>query len=315
MKKINGQTEETTAVTIIHEDEFSVSQVKAQIEKIAAVMKETMKDGEHYGVIPGTNSKPVLFKAGAEKLALTFRLAPSFEVIERDLPNGHRDYRVQCRVTHISSGRFLGEGVGSCSTMEGKYRFRNETRTCPICDAQAIIKGKADYGGGWLCFDKKGGCGEKWADGSEQAEIFVRQKLGKVEHDNPADYYNTALKMAKKRAQVDATLTVTAASDFFTQDPDMIPGYKEPQSSAEPVRKGEAKEMMTDEQLHTMRDLIDNRPGIDAATEILLRKAIERGGHKHTIQRIINKAALMVETARAQEGADVEGVSASDIPF
>ena len=123
--------------------------------------------------------------------------------------------------------------------------------------------------------------------------------------------------MAKKRAQVDATLTVTAASDFFTQDPDMIPGYKEPQSSAEPVRKGEAKEMMTDEQLHTMRDLIDNRPGIDAATEILLRKAIERGGHKHTIQRIISRAELMVEThAAAPEGPeDIEGVSASDIPF
>ena len=40
----------------------------------------------------------------------------------------------------------------------------------------------------------------------------------KVEHDNPADYYNTALKMAKKRALVDACLTVTAASDIFSQD-------------------------------------------------------------------------------------------------
>ena len=30
--------------------------------------------------------------------------------------------------------------------------------------------------------------------------------------------YNTVLKMAKKRALVDAVLTATAASDIFTQD-------------------------------------------------------------------------------------------------
>jgi hypothetical protein len=40
----------------------------------------------------------------------------------------------------------------------------------------------------------------------------------KQEHDNPADFYNTCEKMGKKRALVDATLTVTAASDIFTQD-------------------------------------------------------------------------------------------------
>lgn len=42
--------------------------------------------------------------------------------------------------------------------------------------------------------------------------------MGRVEHDNPADYYNTCLKMGKKRAFVDALLTCTAASDIFTQD-------------------------------------------------------------------------------------------------
>ncbi len=40
----------------------------------------------------------------------------------------------------------------------------------------------------------------------------------KLENDNPADDYNTVLKMAKKRALVDAVLTATAASDIFTQD-------------------------------------------------------------------------------------------------
>ena len=47
----------------------------------------------------------------------------------------------------------------------------------------------------------------------------------KVETDNPADHYNTVLKMAKKRALVDAVLTTTAASDIFTQDLDDIANH------------------------------------------------------------------------------------------
>jgi hypothetical protein len=46
--------------------------------------------------------------------------------------------------------------------------------------------------------------------------------LERVEHDNPADYFNTVLKIAKKRAHVDAILTATAASDIFTQDAEDI---------------------------------------------------------------------------------------------
>jgi hypothetical protein len=40
----------------------------------------------------------------------------------------------------------------------------------------------------------------------------------RLEHDNPADQYNTVRKMAKKRALVDAVITATNASCIFTQD-------------------------------------------------------------------------------------------------
>ena len=36
---------------------------------------------------------------------------------------------------------------------------------CPACGADAIIKSKAEWGGGWVCFKKKGGCGVKWPEG------------------------------------------------------------------------------------------------------------------------------------------------------
>ncbi len=36
---------------------------------------------------------------------------------------------------------------------------------CPVCGKDAIIKSKAEWGGGWVCFKKKGGCGTKWPEG------------------------------------------------------------------------------------------------------------------------------------------------------
>jgi len=47
---------------------------------------------------------------------------------------------------------------------------------CPVCKKTgAIIKGKEEFGGGWLCFGKKGGCGSKFTD-AEMEQI----KSGKV---------------------------------------------------------------------------------------------------------------------------------------
>ena len=33
---------------------------------------------------------------------------------------------------------------------------------CPLCGKDAIIQGKPEYGGGWLCYKQKGGCGAKF---------------------------------------------------------------------------------------------------------------------------------------------------------
>lgn len=165
---------------------MDVKNVTKQIQLIQAVMKEAMKENEHYGIIPGCQ-KPSLYKPGAEKLSLTFRLSPTYEITDIPLPNAHREYRVICTITHIPTSAIFGQGVGSCSTMEGKFRFRNEERKCPLCGATAIIKGKKEYGGGWLCWKQKGGCGEKFKD---DESTIIDQPQGKVEHDNPADYYN-----------------------------------------------------------------------------------------------------------------------------
>jgi len=105
-------------------NELSVSEVRAQINSIQTLMKECMHEGEHYGTIPGCGNKKVLFKPGAEKISMMFRLSPSYSVSVRDMDQGHREYTVTCTLTHGPSGRVCGEGVGLCSTMERKYRYR-----------------------------------------------------------------------------------------------------------------------------------------------------------------------------------------------
>lgn len=222
----------------------TIEELMSQVQFIQEIMRKVMVEGEHFGTIPGCGPKPALLKPGAEKLGFVFRLQPTFNVESIDYAEGHREYRVTCR---LSNGT---EGVGSCSTLESKYRYRNASRVCPKCSKETIIKGKEEYGGGWLCFSKKGGCGEKWPLGAEEIESQV---VGKVENDNPADFYNTCLKMAKKRAHVDAILTATAASDIFAQDieemaeavvtvPPATPETKEPakpEPEAEPASESE----------------------------------------------------------------------------
>lgn len=194
---------------------MAVGELTSQVKLIQQVMNSVMKPKEHYGTIPGCGDKPTLLKPGAEKLAMTFRFAPKYDVQERELRDGHREYRVICSLQSIITGAFVGEGIGVGTTMESKWRFRKAEQKCPVCGKEAIIKGKQEYGGGWLCYKKKGGCGAKFKAGDPAIE---NQEMGRVEHDNPADYYNTVAKMAKKRALVDAVLTATAASDIFTQD-------------------------------------------------------------------------------------------------
>lgn len=203
-------------VQIYDSKPLTAKDIQGQVKLIQDVMSAVMKKDEHYGVIPGCGDKPALLKPGAEKLNLTFRMAPDPETTIIDLGNGHREYRVKCVLRAIESGRILGAGVGSASTMETKWRYRN---------AEPEITDKPVPGEYWDARKKDpakaleliGGKGftTKKVDGSWMIAKMTGQK---VEYDNPADYYNTCWKMAKKRALVDAVLTVTAASDIFTQD-------------------------------------------------------------------------------------------------
>lgn len=197
-------------------DGWSVADVLGQISQIQDLMQKAMKKDEHFGIIPGTK-KPSLYKAGAEKLGLMFRLSPVFDVREKEMDRGHREYVVSCTLKHIPSGNTIGSGVGSCCTLEAKYRYRTgEVKfTGKPVPKEYWDNKKENY---QKALDSIGGKGYSARKNPDTGKWEIVEQGEKVEHDNPADYYNTVLKMAKKRAHVDAMLTATAASDIFTQD-------------------------------------------------------------------------------------------------
>ena len=217
------ETSMTTPLSTALRHELAVEEVIAQVQKIQQVMEAVMQENEHYGVIPGTQ-KPTLLKPGAEKLCLTFRLDPQYD--SHELYDGkHLTVKSKCTLWHIPTSLRMGSGEGSCSTKEEKYAYRQAARLCPACHKEAIIRGKKEYGGGWLCFKKKDGCGAKFADGDK---LIEDQPTGKVPNEQLPDQYNTVLKMADKRALVAAVLNVTAASDLFTQDMEDFADTKKP---------------------------------------------------------------------------------------
>ena len=195
---------------------MTAAMVRAQVNLVQEVMKAVMQEGQHFGKVPGCGDKPTLLKPGAEKLMMTFRLAADPQVEEVPTEDGIT-YRVTCRILNQATGIFLGAGVGECSSKEDKYNWRGSVSS------------------------------KEWDATTEDRKRVKYTRNGEIQQvrTNPADIANTVLKMAKKRALVDAILTVTAASDIFTQDIEDMPaevlgskggtasGIKQPQSRSQ----------------------------------------------------------------------------------
>jgi hypothetical protein len=227
------------------DSEWSVEQVVAQTRKIQQCIEAVMKENEHFGVIPGTGGrkdangrevppKPTLLKAGAEKLCLMFRFDPEYDIVRSVETTELVAFTIRCTLTHIPTGARIASGLGSCNSREAKYT-RPAPKRCPKCNADALIVGKPEfekdeaYKGGWICFVKKGGCGAKY----KPNDAAITGQTGGIA--DPSDLHNTILKMGCKRALIAAVLNGTAASDFFTQDLEDLPGAPAAPAAAAPV--------------------------------------------------------------------------------
>jgi hypothetical protein len=174
---------------------LSFNQMALRYNAMQQMAKEIMRSGADYGVIPGTSDKPTLLKPGAEKLCALFGLRPMFVVVREveDWDKGIFYYWYKCQL--YSGDRLVGEGEGSANSKEKKYRWRN------VYPEKATEEEK-----------RLGKLETRKGRNNSTYKVYV------VENTEPFDLINTLQKMAQKRALVAATLIVTSASDFFTQD-------------------------------------------------------------------------------------------------
>ncbi len=182
-----GQSPQEMAMTL--ED------MRQKMELLQDFFKRVMVPGQDYGIIPGTN-KPTLLKSGAEKLIEFYGFAVRVSVEEeKDVATGYYRARVTVSLTHRKTGAYIADGVGEANTREGRYfwRWLPESRLPRGLDPKALT-----------CERKKGSRGE--------------YTVYRVENDDLWTLWNTVLKMAKKRALVDAVLSATRSSGLFTQD-------------------------------------------------------------------------------------------------
>lgn len=200
--------------------QVGAAELGQRLKTITEAMDNEMKVGTDYGVIPGTD-KPALFKPGAEKLSVLFELNIQVRNIKTWGPGDHLTVESQALVYHVPSGAQLGTGEGLCTTREKKYGKRKQDRLCPECGEHHIKRSKfpprehPDEDPGWYCYEKVGGCGSNFAYDEPRIKDQV---IGEIDNPDMPDTWNTVVKMAAKRAKVDAVLAVTGASALFTQD-------------------------------------------------------------------------------------------------
>lgn len=171
----------------------AVAVTMQKINRFQSVIQTALQPSKDYGVIPGTGTKPTLLKPGAEKINMLFGLFPNYEFMrsESDFDKGFFNYEIRC--TLMKGTTPVAQGVGSCNSNEKKYRYVTKTK------------------------EQLAELGVTPEQCTEFTDRYGRTKY-RVEDPDIADKANTVLKMAKKRAYVDATLQVASLSDLFTQD-------------------------------------------------------------------------------------------------
>lgn len=228
---------ENKDIVVQEKNSLTAKEIKAQVNLIQSVMEAVMKDGVHYGKIPGCGEKPTLLKPGAEKIMATFRLAADPHVEDLSIENIVR-YRVTVRLLSLQ-GNFVGAGIGECSSEEEKYHWKKA-----VCQEEFDATPEDQRREKWI----KGYKGEK--------NYQVKQIM-----TNKADVANTVLKMAKKRALIDAVLTATAASDIFNQDLEDMPPELAEQLVKDTPTNGKPKVEEPKEKTNAPEEIENAKPG------------------------------------------------------
>ena len=191
---------EVNSLSIIDQgDMVSFKQTMQKINQWQGLVQSNLKKDKDYGIIPGT-SKPTLYKPGAEKIVMLGKLRSTFDILDETKDYEKEFFQFEVRWNLWAGENLICQGVGLCSSKEDKYRYR------------------------WVSE-------KKLPNNIKKDNLVYRIKSGKygeykqyrIENEDICSIANTILKMAKKRALIDAALLVGSLSELFTQDVEDLP--------------------------------------------------------------------------------------------
>jgi hypothetical protein len=170
----------------------SAADILGAQEETRNLVAGILVEGRDYGSVPGVQ-KPFMQKPGAERVCAAFGVVAEFQILDREIEHDRpNEFRKRSWEWHpsIRGKKVWSEEEGSS---EGLYRY---VLGCRLVDRKTGIV-----------------VGEGVGSASTMESKYI---------DRPRDSENTVLKMAKKRAFVDATLTTFGLSEQFTQDEDYV---------------------------------------------------------------------------------------------
>lgn len=169
----------------------------AVMEQLVTTVLEKEVD---YGQHPGTSSM-ALRDPGASKINNAFNTFPEHTILHSIEDDEVISYLIQVRLIARKTGQVVATGVGACSTLETKYSFR------------------------WVYYPMQ------WGYTKDQlAGLKTRERDGRTQYriDNPdlQDLGNTILKMAAKRAEIDACQNLPGVGSALRKlfDPNLAKG-------------------------------------------------------------------------------------------
>lgn len=202
----NAVMKTVNPLTLIQDiDVKAVSETLTKVKTLQSTLKNILVDNHDYGKIPGCGDKPTLLKPGAEKILMALGITSSYELIEHTENfdgRGFFAYTVKCVL--FLNGAKITEGLGHANSKEKKWA------------SEFVYEKDLPQGTDKELLKKKSFKGENGTFYKYEVEADANSKA------------NTILKMAKKRAQIDAVLTVASLSEIFTQDFDDLPPAEEP---------------------------------------------------------------------------------------
>lgn len=257
----------------------------AHYGEMVTAARQLLKPGIHLEKVPGIK-EPVFKQSAARVLCAAWALRPKFEVLPSSVENsatGEYHYKISCYL--LRGPHIVGEGIGSATTKEKKYAYRwllakdiSQDPELSHLNIEALPKRF-----------------NKWKRTDEY----------RIPNPEIHDLVNTVLKMAKKRAYVDATLNTFGLDGEFTQDLEDSPGAR---------RQAQQNQARRQEEPPPPREEAPAQPV--AATDVWAKFAAfceeVKTGTKGVQEGLDKVRVLCFELFDVKTLADIEGANVSE---